>query len=371
MKFQRLLPAMLVLALISCDKEPQVSTRTFYMGFTPFPYAASLEAVNYTYERISADADIVDHHFDNGVPWVEAFEDRDFHPNIMTDWSYRKQHTPLGHKIYVSVAALSVERNTIAKYRSEFENMALPEPWSTYGFNNEEVKVAYLNYCKRIINFFNPDYFNMNVEANLLYFFNPASWSDFMNFQKYIYTNLKTEYPTLKIFSSVTGAHMLPGFIDGNDHVQQKLAVMQVLEYSDLYALSFYPYISSYGANPYPENIFNTLMSVSDKPFAFAETGYAAQTLKMNIMGNDITIASDLEKQDKYMRDLLRACQERKAEFVINFALRDYDSLYTHVGSYNNISIVCRDSGLIDEVGKERASFTTWKNFWKRTIHRE
>jgi hypothetical protein len=191
-----------------------------------------------------------------------------------------------------------------------------------------------------------------------------------MNFQKYIYTNLKSEFPGLKVFSSVTGAHILPGFITGNDHVQQKLAVLQVLEHSDLYALSFYPYLSSYLGNQYPENVFNTLMSVSDKPFAFAETGYTAQSFSIGINGSDLTIASDSEKQDKYLKDMLKACEERKAEFVINFVLRDYDSLWLDAGSHNNVSIASRDCGLIDETGKERASFTTWKNFWKRSINR-
>jgi hypothetical protein len=370
MKLHTLVLALLVLALISCDKEPQLSTRTFYMGFTPFPYDQSLEAVNYTYERISADGDIVDHHFDNGVPWVEALANDEFHPNIINDWAFRKQRTPEGHKVYVSVAALSFDRNGIAKYRGESEDMPLPEPWNTYGFKNEEVKIAYLNYCKRLIEIFNPDYFNMNVEANLFYFFKPDLWSDFMSFQKYVYTNLKTEYPSLTVFSSVTGAHMLPGFIDGTDPVLQKLAVLQVLEYSDLYGLSFYPYLSSYLGNAYPENVFNSLLSVSDKPFAVAETGYTAQTFTINTSGADITVASDTDKQNKYMNDLLKACEERKAEFVINFVLRDYDSLWVDAGSRNDISIAWRDTGLIDETGKERAAFTTWKNFWKRTVDR-
>lgn len=370
MNLQRFLLLLMVLALISCDKEPQVSTRTFYMGFTPFPYDNSLDAVNYTYERISTDADMINHHFDNGVPWIEALENTAFHENIMNDWNYRKQHTPAGHKVYLSVSALPVTRDGLANYKGEFEYMELPAPWNTYGFGDEEVQVAYLNYCRRIITFFNPDYFNMNVEANLFYFFKPEQWSDFLAFHKYVYTNLKTEFPSLKVFCSVTGVQMLQGFIGGNDHVQQKLATLQLLEYSDMYALSFYPYLSSYLGNPYPENVFSTLVSVSDKPFAVAETGYVAESFSMNTDGTEITVVSDHEKQNKYMDDMLKACEERNAEFVINFVLRDYDSLWVDAGSKNDLSIAWRDSGLLDELGKERKSFTTWKNFLHRTVDR-
>src|SRR5688572_10737883 len=57
---------------LSCSKDPDVKTRSFYMGFTPFPYEISLEAVDAVYTKLDTEADIINHHFDNGVPWVEA-----------------------------------------------------------------------------------------------------------------------------------------------------------------------------------------------------------------------------------------------------------------------------------------------------------
>ena len=66
-----------VVVLTSCSQEDELKTRPFRMGFTPFPYDLSLDAVEYTYEKLQSEADIINHHFDNGVPLPEALSGED------------------------------------------------------------------------------------------------------------------------------------------------------------------------------------------------------------------------------------------------------------------------------------------------------
>ena len=61
------------------------STRSFHLGFTPFPYDISQDAIDYVYARLAANADIVAHHFDEGVPWPEALAGTAYDQNIMDD----------------------------------------------------------------------------------------------------------------------------------------------------------------------------------------------------------------------------------------------------------------------------------------------
>jgi hypothetical protein len=362
----------LVLALlaaimtVSCSKDDDPETRPFHMGFTPFPYEKSLEAVNYTYDRLETESDIINHHFDNGVPWNEALSNEPFHQDVMADWEFRKSRTSANHKIYLSVTPLNFLRTGLSAYRGETDNMVLPAPWDTYPFNHANVKTAYLNYCKRIIDFFKPDFFNMAIEANLLYVNAPGKWSEYMQLHQFVYNELKSSYPGLPIFTSVAGAYLLPGFIGGSDHVQQRLAVLQLMDYSDLYGISFYAYLSSYLGNPYPENTFDELFSISEKPIAIAETGYAAQNFSVDAGNGLVSIESDPVKQEKYTSDLLSACEKYNALFVINFALRDYDQLWVHVGSPTDISIAWRDTGFYDENGNARLALNTWKKFLSR-----
>lgn len=355
-------------AVFACDDDNNATSRSFYMGFTPFPYDISVEAVNFTYDAIAADADIINHHFDNGVPWTEAVANESFHTNIMNDWSYRKNSTPAGHKVYVSVAPLSVDRNGLANYRGEEDDMPLQTPWNIYQFDNDSVKTAYLNYCKRIIDFFNPDFFNMAIEANLLYYNAPDKWIAFLTFHEYIYDQLKITYPGLVIFSSVTGAHIMNGYLAGNDFAQQRLAALQIIDKSDLYAISFYPFLSNYLGNPYPENTFDELFTISDKPLAIAETGYPAQTFVAATDNGDVTIQSDPVKQNKFTGDLLEACTKYNAKFVINFVLRDYDLLWEKAGTQNDIAILWRDTGLYDESGNKRTAHASWKQYLSRAL---
>lgn len=352
--------------LLACSKDVEVPTRTFRMGFTPFPYEISETAANYVYGKLQSEADIVNHHFDNGVPWTEALSGAEFPKHVTDDWNFRKSKTGTNHKVYVSVTPINFSRTGLAAYRGDADNMELPSPWNTYSFNSSQVKEAYLNYCKRTIEFFQPDYFGMAIESNLLHVNNPSLWGDYLELHQSVYTELKKLYPEMKIFSSVVGAHLLKDFIDGNDHVVQRLAVLQLLEYSDYYAVSFYPYMSKYLGNPYPENTFEELFNISQKPLVIAETGYAAQTFSLDVGAGSVTIESDQSKQQKFFTDMLEASNKRKAEFVINFVIRDYDQLWTQIGSPTDLNIAWRDSGLYDENGDTRLAYNTWKDYFAR-----
>ena len=349
--------------LLACEKEEHEHTRSYYMGFTPLPYESSADAANYTYHALRENADIINHQFDNGVPWTEALAGEEFSNEITNDWTFRKNQTNASQKIYISVSPINFSRTGLASYRNAQSNLPLPAPWDSYHFNSDEVKTAYLNYCTRIIDFFHPDYFNMAIEANLLYVNKPAVWSEYVEFHQYIYSALKQKYPQLAVFCSVSGAHLLKGLISNNDHVQQRLAVLQLLEYSDLYSVSFYPCLTSLLGNPYPVNTFDDLFNISDKPLAIAETGYAAQPFAINTTAGLVTIEANADKQEKYIRDLLNACLKRKAVFVINFAVRDYDKLWEQTDSSTAANIGWRDAGIVDEKGTPRKAFVTWKEF--------
>jgi hypothetical protein len=357
----------ILLIFSSCNEEKANPSRTFRMGFTPFPYDYTLTAVEETYTNIKTNGDIINHHFDNGVPWVEALSGEPFNDNIINDWNFRKSSTAPGLTVYVSVAALNGERNGMAKYRGQNDNMELPSPWNAYSFAAEEVKTAYVNYCKRVIDFFQPDYFNMNIEANLLHYLKPELWPPFVNFHQFVYDELKKTYPTLRIFSSITGAHLLEGFFDNNDITLQRLAALQILEYSDLYGVSFYPYMSKHLGEGYAQNVFDELFSISSKPLAIAEIGYPAQSFNLPVDNNmSVSVESDETKQKLFLEKLLEACTQRKAEFLIYFTFRDYDQLWQYLGAKEDITIAWRDTGFLDEAGMQRSSLALWRSYFER-----
>jgi hypothetical protein len=338
-----------------CSKDDDPATRSFYMGFELFARKPA-EVSSYMYARLEAESDIISHRFDEGVPWAEALSGQPLPEAIMSDWNYRKGRTGANQKIYVSVTPINASGNGLAAFRGEADNLPLPAPWNTYTFEDADVRTAYLNYCKRIIDFFQPHFFNMAIEANLLYVNDPAQWSDYLQLHAYIYQQLKSAYPSTIIFTSVEGGHLLEGFVEGNDHVQQRLPVMQLMEHSDLYAVSFYPYHNAFADNLYPDHALDQLFSLSHKPLAVAETGYSAQPFIAH-KGGGVIAEFDVFKQQRYTRDLLKACQKYRAVFVINEAPRMEEVVQY---SFNTPS---RDSGLYDKKGNPRPALMTWREF--------
>lgn len=354
------------LFIAGCSKDDEPKSRSFRMGFTVLPYGVSEDAMEYVYDKLSVDSDIVNHHFDNGVPWVEALKGEEFPQALLEDWNFRRARMRSSQKTYVSVTPISYQHNGLAAYRGAEPNMSLPSPWNSYKFDDENVKAAYLNYCKRVIDFFQPDYFAMSIEANLLYKMRPDSWPQYLELHEYIFRHLKMEYPALPIFSTIAGAPLIKGFLEDNDATIQRLAAMQLLEMSDYYAISFYPPHTVYQDRPLPLASFEELFALSTKPIIIAETGFSAKSVSIPTDQGSYLVSTDPVKQKLFVDALLSASGKWKAEFVIWFMLRDMESGPDAPSSLSNIA--WKDSGLYDEAGNPRPALNSWREWLRKRV---
>lgn len=309
--------------------QPTVS-RSFYLGFTPFPHEISVEAVQYTYDRISEDADLIVHHFDNGVPWPEALDGEPFAQVVQDDWAFRRSLTPETHKVLLTFTPLNFLRDGLAAYRGEQEDMALPQPFDRYGFDHPDVVTAFTAYADRIIAFFEPDFVLFGIEVNLLMKLRPGLWDSYMVLHRATYRHLKQSYPELPIMVSVTGIDLLDGYTDAN-HADQLSALADVAGYTDIIALSLYPYMTRYITHEIPRSIYDELAVLIDKPLAVSETGYPAQPFTVDA-GDPIQFSGTPELQDSWITLTLDAAAQYKFAFVVNFVLRDYDTLWEQIG---------------------------------------
>ncbi len=362
----RFLTIAAVLLIAGCSKDDEPKSRSFRMGFTVLPYGVSDDAMDYVYDKLSVDSDIVNHHFDSGVPWNEALNGQEFPDALIEDWNFRKARIQSTQKTYVSVTPISYLHNGLAAYRGTVRNMPLPAPWDTYAFNHENVKTAYLNYCKRVIDFFQPDYFAMSIEANLLFKMRPHVWPQYLELHEYIFRHLKTLYPRLPIFSTIAGAPLVKGLLENNDASMQRLAAMQLLEMSDYYAISFYPPRTAYQDNPLPVASFEELFSLSTKPIIIAETGFSAKSVSVPTDHGSYFVSTNPVKQKLFVDALLSASGKWKAEFVIWFMLRDVEGGVDAVSSLPNIA--WKDSGLYDEDGNPRPALNSWREWLRKRV---
>ena len=337
----------------------------YYVGFTPFPY--DLDSI-YTvlddvYGRIATDANIILHHFDDGIQWDKALSGEAFHPNITGDWQLRKSRTPAGHKVYVAVTPLNIWRDGLAPYRSDATSQPLPAPWNAYALNHPDVKTAYLNYCRKIIDFFQPDYFAMAIEVNILMTNAKPAWPAFVELHRYVYAQLKAEYPAMPLFVSFTGMDFIDGWTSVN-HADQMAALSDIIGYTDYFGLSLHPQGSVFMLNRNPATVpsvadFKTLFSLSTKPIAVCETSYPAQPF--TAYGGLVTTFGTPELQSRFFQNLFAAADQVDTKFIINFIIRDYDALWQDLGSPDDLNIFWRDTGFYDENGAARPVLAIWR----------
>ncbi len=251
--------------------------------------------------------------------------------------------------------------------------MPLVSPFDAHAtngdFNHADVKTAYLNYCKRVIQYFNPDFLAIGIEVTLLRKnTNNATWLKYKALNEFVYTNLKTLYPDLPIFVSVSPVEMVSGYSLGlpleffNDptgyEASQRAALADVMTFSDYYAISLYPYLTASNNTPYPADFLDTLFSLSSKPLAIAETGMLAES----VTAFSTLFTGSETLQDNYLADLLDKVQANNAEFITWFILQDYDQLCSFVGGCSDTDVLWRDSGLYDGFGNIRPAYTSWTN---------
>ena len=199
-----------------------------------------------------------------------------------------------------------------------------------------------------MIRTFKPDYFAYGIEVNMLADANPRRFEQFRVLARQVYGTLKAENPKLPIFLTFQ--------IDlyHKHRARQRPVITELLPYSDLIAVSTYPYMEGYSPQTLPEDWFADVAALDPgKPFAIAETGFIAEESYRNWLSGK-TVEGNEEAQAAYVRLLLRCADRQQARFVVWFFPQDVDEFWrrqTNPAAKWFVKI-WRDSGLVDGSGR-------------------
>ena len=368
-KYLLLLSAM----LLSCSTDDDgnfgtdIGSRTFFMGFTAFPYDNSVEAQQETYQNVIGHGDIFLNHLDHGVPWNEAFNDLPFPEEVQNTLSATKTGLDPGTKMLLTATPTDQTRENLARYwNNNGSHQPLPSEWQNKTFDDPDVISAYIKYCRRIIDEVQPDYFAYGIETNAAFRKSDTAFTQFLTLADTVYTNLKAEYPNLPIFLTVQDQSF------NNSRTELLEITSMLLNHSDYIAVSTYPFLFyedvTRDANPelFPDNWLQDFRNLdSSKPFAISETGFCAEDLVMENLG--INIRGREDWQTAYMDKLFKHANELDAEFILWFVYRDYDLLYDNTPDPPDIFKVWRDNGLLDGDGNKRPAHAKWVEWKSRT----
>jgi hypothetical protein len=337
----------------------EAGKRTFRMGFTGFPHDFTLQAVSDAQKFSREHADIIAHHIE-GVPWAEALKDLPWTAKMTQQWQGKKAATPPGGKVYLAVSPGRGELKVAD------EGLPLPPELAGKPYDDPLVKKAYLNYCRRALEFFQPDYMAIGIEVNEIYSAGAEKWRAYAALHKYVYQQIKQARPGLPVFASFT----LHGMLNARGKARDEMlsAYQQLMPYNDLVAVSFYPFIA--GGTTEIGAALGWMTGNFDKfrkPYAVVETGEAAERLVFPKSGQ--VIHGTPAKQAAYYKELLALAQARRFAFVITFVHRDYDPLWDKIkDSAPEAFMAWRDCGLLDEKGAPRPAYELWQKYFRMPI---
>jgi len=202
----------LIYGCSSSNNSTPAATRSFYMGFTPWLYAATAQAQTDVYNFINTDGDLVAHHLLQGIPYVTATDpsisnklDLSVYPSkIQDEINGRISNTTSGKVIYLAIESLNSGRtDLIGLWDNNGEHQSLPSSWAGRSFDDPNVISAYVNFSIAVIEQFKarygtlPQYFNYAPEVSELMINDSAKFSKFITFAQYVYSSLKATYPNL------------------------------------------------------------------------------------------------------------------------------------------------------------------------------
>lgn len=361
---------LLLLLLVSCSEDDgattdvETETRSFFMGFTAFPYDNTVAAHQETYQNVIADGDIFLNHLDHGVPWNEALNNLPFPEEVQNTLDATKTGLGPTTKIVLTATPTDQTRKNLARYwNNDGSHQPLPTFWQNKTFDDPDVVSAYINYCRRIIDEVRPDYFAYGIETNASFRKGDTAFTQFLILADTVYTTLKADHPNLPIFLTVQDQSF-------NNSTAELLELTSVLlEHSDYIAVSTYPFLFyedvTRDANPelFSDDWLKDFRNLEpSKPFAISETGFCAEDLIIENLG--INSRGTEEWQAGYVDKLFEHANDLEAEFVLWFVYRDYDLLYDNTPNPPDIFKVWRDNGLLDGQGNKRPAHTKWMQ-WK------
>lgn len=354
-------PPRAILPAVAADSAAGDISRPFAMGFVPFPYAATTDAVEQLRTYIRTDADLVVMHFDGGIPWQAAMDGSPFPQTLRDDVTHAVASAPSGHMRVLQFTPISFSRDGLAP---EPGTGSLASPWSERDFDHPEVAEAFLNYARWLIGQTSPAYVAYGIEANLLYQNGPAHWQAYLVFLGRVYPVLRAEYPGIPFFISIQA-----------DAVQvnttaQAAAIRQLLPYTDILGVSTYAYLAAGGrVADVPPGLLSGIAALDPaRPFAISETGWPAEAIGPPVA---VSIPSDEAEQAAWMDRVIGECALLRCAFINWFVVRDYDELYEQIYAGGDpgaatLARLWRDIGLYSGTGEERPALRIWREWLSR-----
>jgi len=349
---------LLSLALAACggggpegDADKPLSAgpvRDFHMGISSLPPELSEERYEEVFTLAGEFGDLI--LIQRTPPWEEFLPDGTISDDtIRTTEAERTLAERNGLALF-----LAIDLTDGAKGRSRLA--ALPDDLMGSGFEDADVRAAFLSYTKYVALNYQPDYLALGVEMNMYYQHEPEDFDSFVSLYFEAYDAVKEVSQDTLVFSTFQMEELQSLLPTGEIHPPQWHLFRRFEPKLDLLAISTYPSFAFETPEDIPADYYEQLRRYTDRPIVIAEMGYSSGPCRQGI--NDGTE----REQKNFLRNILLRAEAMEMPFLVWFAGWDPAfatdpplDLFQHIG-------------LIRPDGSKKPSWFLWAQAARRPL---
>ena len=335
------------------DEQAQPTTgpvRTFAMGISSLPRELNAEAYVEAFELAGEAGEMV--LIRRTPPWAEFLPGGSV-SDATADTTAAEIAAVDGNNLDLFFA---IDPTDAATGRDRLST--LPASHEGRGFDDPEIRSAFLAYAEYIAINYRPDYLALGVEMNLYIARDEERIAAFASLYEEAYGRIKEVAPETQITVTMQYEDM-QSLLPTEDRHFADWALFERLDASmDVAALSTYPGLVFNQVGDIPANYYSQLRGFTDKPIVIAETGFPSEPSPPANTGSP-------EAQEEYVGRVLGEADDLGMPFIIWFAA--WDPSFAEGTAFSSF----RHIGLIETDGTEKPSWGTWSEEHARPLDAE
>lgn len=353
----------LLLAVLPGNARAQAAGTEPLVSINPFPYDLTPEAAETSAGISREHGDLYTVQLDNGVPWQAALDGSEYPAEVMDGWKFHRESIGTDQPVFLAIAPLSLDR---VNWAEDHGGKPAPDWIRKARRATPDLIQAYRNHVLRAVEYFEPAYLNIGVEAGDLAAKEPKRWPEFAKLYEATRDAVKAARPDLPIGISWGLPLLMKPGVTGR--------CAELIAASDYVGISYYPYLGEFyrllGGASTPKNPpeqwrepYAWLRDHIEKPIAVCETAYSSTPVEYSGDGPAIEAAADAETQRLYVEDLAAIASRDDYLFVVFFLSVDYDELYRKL----QIPVMAfwEHVGFFDEKLRPKPAWEAYQRAWR------
>jgi hypothetical protein len=235
---------------------------------------------------------------------------------------------------------------------------SLPQELEGRGFEDTDVRSAFLSYAEYVAINYEPAYLALAVEINLYIARDESRIESFASLYAETYDRLKEVAPDTQITVTLQYEDLQSLLPTEDRHFADWGLLERFDEWMDVVALSTYPGLVFSRTEDIPANYYSQLQGFTEKSIVIADTGFPSAPSPTSSTGSP-------EEQTSFLERIVGEAQDMQMPFVIWLAA--WDPAYAEGTAFDSFRYV----GLLQSDGTEKPAWSAWMEEAGRSLEAE